>query len=118
MKSLSWSYGQREDRVMSDLIEWRPFAACRGLDPTLFFADHNDNQAIHICHQCPVMAPCRYWALEYPDDQQHGTAGGLSATQRRNIRHQWTRIDTTVMRYRRREALDQSRALRREAVAA
>lgn len=98
--------------------DWSQQAACRGLPADLFYSDHNDHQALHICRVCPVMWPCRYWALEYPDWQQHGTAGGLTATQRCDIRRQWSVLDTTVMRYRRADALHESWQLRQRTEAA
>lgn len=97
---------------------WQEQAACHGLT-TLFFVDSGErnDEAIDVCQHCPVMWPCRYAAL---DDRHspYGVQGGLTADQRTAIRSQWKRIDTTVMRYRRAEALDQSWTLRRETVSA
>ena len=99
-------------------MTWQSQAACRGLDADLFYTEHNDHQALRVCQTCPVMWPCRYWALEFADWQQHGTAGGLTATTRRTIRARWTQIDWTVMRQRRADAIRESWTLRQRTEAA
>ena len=38
-----------------------------------------------ICEQCPVLLPCRSWALSMGNQLKYGVAGGLTATERRRL---------------------------------
>jgi WhiB family redox-sensing transcriptional regulator len=69
--------------------DWRTAAACRGTDTDAFY--HPDNErgpareqreraAKLICARCPVLIPCRRWALR--TREPYGVWGGLSAAQR------------------------------------
>jgi WhiB family redox-sensing transcriptional regulator len=58
--------------------DWRLAAACRDIDPHLFFPDGNvapadahTAQANRICLTCPVRTPCLSWAIKYRQD--HGS---------------------------------------------
>lgn len=73
------------------MIDWRTDAACRGLDPALFYPDgpgHGDqtHAAARICRTCPVIGDCLRHALDQHEDE--GVWGGSSATQRRVM---WSR---------------------------
>lgn len=61
--------------------EWRQAAACRGLDPEMFFAGRGENDtyesAIAVCATCPVVEECREHAVER--DIRKGVWGGGSA---------------------------------------
>ncbi|WP_434405235.1 WhiB family transcriptional regulator [Streptomyces sp. NBC_01353] len=67
---------------------WRAHAACRTVDPELFFpvglskaAQEQAEQAKAVCNmQCPVRTECLEWALE--NGQQFGVLGGLSQEER------------------------------------
>ena len=72
--------------------DWRHSAACRGMDPELFFPEAENaaeagraaaqvRTAREVCLACPVMQQCREWAVDHRI--RHGVWGGLSRTQRR-----------------------------------
>lgn len=72
-----------------DLIEmpaWKADAACRDLDPDLFFPapgeSHTEAQA--VCRRCDVQAECLAYALT--SDERFGVWGGTSERERRRIR--------------------------------
>lgn len=70
---------------------WRLDAACRELDPELFFP-HSDSQlnaaqirkAKAACANCPVAEACLAWALEH--NVTDGIWGGATEAQRKGIR--------------------------------
>jgi WhiB family redox-sensing transcriptional regulator len=69
--------------------EWRSHAACREVDPDIFFptAEHGRMRAREVaaakavCARCPVRAECLAVAVRIPD----GIAGGLTAEERRGL---------------------------------
>lgn len=66
---------------------WVAEAACRGLDPNLFFPKRDDEggvaQALAVCATCPVTRACMEYAIaNYLDE---GVWGNTSARQRRAI---------------------------------
>ncbi|WP_374203830.1 WhiB family transcriptional regulator [Pseudonocardia sp. ICBG601] len=71
--------------------DWRALAACRGVDPELFFPTATagaalaaeERRALSVCAGCPVLAACRSWAVA---EQPHGIAGGLTEAQRAALR--------------------------------
>jgi WhiB family transcriptional regulator, redox-sensing transcriptional regulator len=66
--------------------DWRARARCRGSDTEKFFGIDRTSidAAKFVCRHCPVLEPCRSWALEHSDD--FGVFGGLSGQERRQIR--------------------------------
>lgn len=66
---------------------WQHYAACRGMDPDLFFppAGHVPRRAKAICESCPVTDECLAFALQHEPhrDDRFGVYGGLSAVARR-----------------------------------
>lgn len=62
---------------------WREQAACRGLDPALFFPEKGDDghAAKAVCAVCPVRAECLRWALTVPE--KDGIWGGVAPHARR-----------------------------------
>jgi WhiB family transcriptional regulator, redox-sensing transcriptional regulator len=78
----------------SHLSEWVMSAACRGVNPDLFFADNGNfngkktRKAIETCEGCPVILPCLEWALETGD--QHAILGGMTPSQRQRHRRRVT----------------------------
>ncbi|WP_433291523.1 WhiB family transcriptional regulator [Pseudonocardia sp. CA-142604] len=70
--------------------EWRSQAACRSMDPELFFpvvevgplCAAQIARAKAVCAQCPVRAECLSFALT---QLPHGIAGGLTAEERRGL---------------------------------
>ncbi len=66
--------------------DWATRAACRGLDPDLFFPERGEptREARTVCNQCPVRVDCLNYALD--NNERFGMWGGLSERQRRRIR--------------------------------
>jgi WhiB family redox-sensing transcriptional regulator len=70
-----------------DLAEdWRPHAACIGMDPGIFFPVEGspDRRARTVCASCVVRDECLAYALTLRMDA--GVWGGTSAMQRRLLR--------------------------------
>ena len=75
----------------SGRADWRDQAACRDVDPELFFpvgtagpALRQISQAKQVCARCPVRTPCLEWALD--SGQEAGVWGGTSEDERRVLR--------------------------------
>jgi WhiB family transcriptional regulator, redox-sensing transcriptional regulator len=69
---------------------WRDYAACRDVDPELFFPAGNAGpallqiaQAKLVCAACPVRIPCLEWAMA--SHQEAGVWGGTSEDERRAL---------------------------------
>ncbi len=66
---------------------WREFALCRGEDTNKFFPAKPDFRAraaaMRICRECPVIDPCRAYAIP---NEPFGIWGGTNERQRRNAR--------------------------------
>lgn len=69
------------------MSEWRLRAACRGLDPELFFPHRAELEglrlALEVCATCPVQDECLQWALDH--SEREGVWGGLAANARRKV---------------------------------
>lgn len=72
-------------------MDWRTRAACRDVDPELFFPVGTTGPALvqvqeakDICTQCSVTEDCLSWALE--SGQETGVWGGLSEDERQHLR--------------------------------
>jgi WhiB family transcriptional regulator, redox-sensing transcriptional regulator len=72
--------------------DWRSSAACRGLDPDVFFADDFENKqeraerealAKAVCQSCEVSEDCLGYALKA--GERYGIWGGLNAQERRAL---------------------------------
>lgn len=65
---------------------WQQHAACRGLDPELFFVERGNqvgaDEARAVCAVCPVAADC----LEENIREAYGMWAGTSPIERRRIR--------------------------------
>jgi hypothetical protein len=71
---------------------WRHQAACLGHGDDMEItnvAAHHRQPGIKWCEQCPVLKPCRDWALTEPDPARGLVAGGLTPRQRKAIRKGW-----------------------------
>jgi WhiB family transcriptional regulator, redox-sensing transcriptional regulator len=71
-------------------MDWRNYAACRDVDPDLFFPLGTSGaslaqieQAKQICQTCPVSRSCLRWALDSGDA---GVWGGTTEEERRSHR--------------------------------
>jgi len=67
--------------VRNAQAHWRWHAACKGMDPDIFFAPvgAGNSQARAICDSCPVRAECLRDLGKY----EGGFIGGMTSTQRR-----------------------------------
>lgn len=75
------------DLLSDDLdMSWVDLAACRGVDPALFFPEDGENAsgAKATCRPCPVSAACLDFALA--TNQDYGIWGGLNRTERARVR--------------------------------
>ena len=65
---------------------WRRRAACRGLDPDLFFPERGESGAAAkaVCAQCPVTRQCLAFALA--NDETLGVWGATTPRARRPLR--------------------------------
>jgi WhiB family redox-sensing transcriptional regulator len=68
-------------------MNWRDRAACRAVDPELFFPIGNTVSALDqltdaktVCRRCPVVGECLAWALD--TGQRAGVWGGLGEAER------------------------------------
>ncbi|MEU1125867.1 WhiB family transcriptional regulator [Streptomyces sp. NPDC005899] len=75
---------------------WRTHAACREVDPDLFFPIGSTGPALvqaeeakAVCRQCPVREQCLDWALENAQDS--GVWGGLDENERRALKRRRAR---------------------------
>ena len=64
---------------------WADRAACRGLDPTIFYppTDEDAGDAKTICADCPVLNPCLEFAIEHRE--KNGVWGGATERERMRI---------------------------------
>ena len=77
-----------------DHTDWRHYAACRDIDPELFFpigkagpvVAHQVAQARRVCAGCQVREPCLHWAVA--SGQDAGVWGGTTEEERRRLRRQ------------------------------
>lgn len=91
--------------------DWRARAACRDVDPELFFPAANTGPAWAaqvaaakaVCRRCPVVEQCRSFAF---DGLRYGVAGGMTEQERSADRRSRTRSARRGQRARR---LDQVR---------
>ena len=85
--------GRRSERRPKKLTDNLPpppeleLAACRGLDPMMFFPERGDKttaaKAKRVCREmCPVETECLDWALAV--GFRYGIFGGMSEKQRRD----------------------------------
>jgi WhiB family redox-sensing transcriptional regulator len=74
-----------QSRIGTVPADWRTLAACRGLDPELFFPARGDSFAARnaqaVCATCPVAEQCLEFAIEVGETE--GIWGGLSGRQLR-----------------------------------
>jgi WhiB family transcriptional regulator, redox-sensing transcriptional regulator len=80
----------------TDDPDWWHDAACRGLDPSIFYHPDDERGVLRrrreynakaICEPCPVRRACLDWALTLPE--LHGIWGGLTPQERasRRVHH-------------------------------
>jgi len=71
--------------VSAKEIQWRQLGACRGLDPTVFYPDEEDEatEAKDVCAQCGVRVACLEYALA--SREKAGVWGGATERERRRL---------------------------------
>ena len=72
--------------------DWRDQAACREMDPDLFFPIGTAGESLiqidaarQVCRTCPACEPCLRWAL---NSGSAGVWGGTTEDERRTLRRQ------------------------------
>jgi WhiB family transcriptional regulator, redox-sensing transcriptional regulator len=72
---------------MKNLV-WRQRAACRGVDPDIFYPVSEDDadEAKNICHECTVRETCLEFALA--NRERDGVWGGATERERRRMLRQ------------------------------
>lgn len=77
-------------------MDWRHRAACRDVDPELFFPIGNTGPAIlqieeakQVCRRCDVNDACLRWALE--SGQDSGVWGAMGEDERRALKRRTAR---------------------------
>lgn len=71
---------------------WREHAACKGVDPELFYPERGSQgwkEAKAICRACPVRIACLEYAIVTAE--RHGVWGGLTELERKRVRLDRTR---------------------------
>jgi len=78
-------------------MDWRHEAACREVDPELFFPIGNTGPALlqieeakQVCCRCSVMDECLRWAID--SGQDAGVWGGMSEDERRALKRRTIRL--------------------------
>ena len=66
-------------------LSWRQRAACRGVDPDIFYpvSDEEAEEAKAICSECSVRQPCLEYAIA--NRERDGVWGGATERERRRI---------------------------------
>ena len=66
-------------------LSWRLRAACRGVDPDVFYpvSDEEAEEAKDICEECSVRQACLEYALA--NRERDGVGGGATERERRRI---------------------------------
>ena len=66
-------------------IQWRQLGECRGLEPTIFYPDDEDEglEAKAVCAQCGVRVACLEYALSVRE--KAGVWGGATERERRRL---------------------------------
>jgi WhiB family redox-sensing transcriptional regulator len=69
-------------------LSWRQNAACRGLDPAVFYPASEDEAgpAKAVCNECAVRQPCLEYALRARE--RDGVWGAATEKERRRILRQ------------------------------
>jgi WhiB family redox-sensing transcriptional regulator len=84
-------------RRSGDIMDWRYVAACREVDPELFFPIGNSGPALlqieeakQVCQRCPATQDCLRWAIDTGQDA--GVWGGMSEDERRLLKRRTMRL--------------------------
>jgi WhiB family redox-sensing transcriptional regulator len=71
--------------VTANELKWREQGACRGLEPSIFYPDDDDDalDAKAVCAECTVRVACLEYALQVREKQ--GVWGGATERERRRL---------------------------------
>lgn len=78
-------------------MTWREMAACRGMDPSIFFPATGGNvhgPALAVCARCTVRANCLNYAMDHREDD--GVWGGTEGAERVRERRRRDRNKPTL----------------------
>jgi WhiB family redox-sensing transcriptional regulator len=66
-------------------LKWRELGACKGLEPSIFYPDDDDEalDAKAVCAECGVRIACLEFALQVREKQ--GVWGGATERERRRM---------------------------------
>jgi WhiB family transcriptional regulator, redox-sensing transcriptional regulator len=81
----------RNSQKVRPQFDWRLLAACRNLDPDLFFPIGTTGPSVsqiaeakQVCLTCPVRNQCLNWAVSHYQD--YGIWGGMTELERQALR--------------------------------
>lgn len=76
----------RNHRERTQDLAWQAEAACRGVDPDLFFPEKGESlePARAVCAKCAVREECLEYSLD--GSEKHGVWASTSERQRRTMR--------------------------------
>lgn len=84
------------------MSDWRDRAACRDVDPELFFPPSEIGpgadqivEAKAVCRRCPVVAECLSQAMG--EGQNHGVWGAMSSHERRAWKRSGAEFDELLL---------------------
>jgi WhiB family redox-sensing transcriptional regulator len=71
--------------VSAKELKWRELGACKGLEPSIFYPDDDDEalDAKAVCADCGVRIACLEFALQVREKQ--GVWGGATERERRRM---------------------------------
>jgi WhiB family redox-sensing transcriptional regulator len=74
-----------DDLASDEQQAWMERAACRGMDPALFFplSDEEAEAGLSVCRTCPVREECLGYALAARE--RYGIWGGTTERERKRI---------------------------------
>ena len=77
-----------KDVIQQVNLSWRQSAACRGVDPEIFYpaSDEEAGAARSVCGQCDVREACLEFALV--NRERDGVWGGATERERRRLLRQ------------------------------
>lgn len=72
--------------LFQEVFPWSKDAACKGMDPDIFFPERGDHEGVRaakaVCLNCPVKIDCRDAHIT----EREGIWGGMSSRERRTYR--------------------------------
>jgi hypothetical protein len=71
-------------------MRWRKYAACAGVPVDVFFVERGASTApaMDLCRACPVLGPCRRWALSSATAPAFGIVAAMTERTRSRLRRE------------------------------